>query len=69
MPLLKELLLFQTIYLTSGDKLAATGLSRLRGGRYAYPSGQRAIRVLPKLVQYSEYLRREGIHREQIFAD
>jgi len=44
-------------------------LSRLRGGHYSYPSGQRATRVLTKLVEYEEYLRREGVHREQTLVD
>jgi hypothetical protein len=32
------------------------GGARLRGGQYAYPSGQRAAKVLAKLVEYQEYL-------------
>jgi len=37
------------------------GVSRLRGRHFAYSSGERAARVLIKLVEYSEYLEREGI--------
>lgn len=37
------------------------GVSHLRGRHFAYPSGERAARVLIKLVEYSEYLEREGI--------
>jgi len=39
------------------------GVSHLRGTHFAYPSGQRAARVLAKLVEYKEYLEREGIYR------
>jgi acetyltransferase len=37
------------------------GVSRLRGGHFAYSSARRAARVLIKLVEYREYLQREGI--------
>ena len=39
------------------------GASRLIGNHFSYSSGHRAARVLIKLVEYSEYLEREGINR------
>jgi succinyl-CoA synthetase alpha subunit len=35
----------------------------MRDGFYPYPSGSRAARVLVKLVEYKEYLEREGLFR------
>jgi acetyl-CoA synthetase (ADP-forming) len=50
---------------TYGKPLISTtfteGVSHLRGRHFAYSSGERAARVLIKLVEYSEYLQREGI--------
>ena len=39
------------------------GISRLRGSHFAYSSGPKAARVLIKLVEYKEYLEREGVYR------
>ncbi len=38
-------------------------LSRLAGNHYPYTSGERAARVLIKLVEYKEYLEREGLYK------
>ncbi len=41
---------------------------RLAGGRHqSYPSGERAAKVLAGLVQYQEYLAKEGIWNEEDF--
>ena len=38
------------------------GLPHLEGNHYPYPSGERAVRVLVKLVEYKEYLERDGLY-------
>jgi len=40
-------------------------LPRMNDSFYPYPSGLRAARVLAKLVEYKEYLEREGIYRHE----
>ena len=41
------------------------GTPRLQGKHFSYPSGRRASRVLVKLAEYSEYLDRQEISREE----
>ena len=40
-------------------------LPRMEDSFYPYPSGSRAARVLAKLVEYKEYLEREGLYRRE----
>jgi hypothetical protein len=41
------------------------GISRLQGGYYAYSSGDRAAKVLAKLVEYREHLERTGAQKDR----